>query len=240
MRAMLSIFRREFAAYTRSIVGWIVAAIAMLAMGIVFQAFSTKSSLASEMISQFFWGASGVVIIISVILSFRTIAEDRQSGAMVVLSTSPVREVSIVVGKYLAALAFLTVILVLSSYIPLLIKGQGKVTGAQIFVGYLGLWLLGAACLAIGVFASSLTREMIVAAVVAAILVAGLVLLYQLARVTDPPLRGLLAELDLWWIHFQQGFMRGVFNLKDAIYYLAVTYFFLLLAVKTLEAKRWQ
>jgi ABC-type transport system involved in multi-copper enzyme maturation permease subunit len=91
---------------------------------------------------------------------------------MVVLSTSPVREVSIVVGKYLAALAFLTVILVLSSYIPLLIKGQGKVTGAQIFVGYLGLWLLGAACLAIGVFASSLTREMVVAAVVAAILVA--------------------------------------------------------------------
>jgi hypothetical protein len=81
MRAMLSIFRREFAAYTRSIVGWIVAAIALLAMGIVFQAFSTKSSLASEMISQFFWGASGVVMIISVILSFRTIAEDRQSGS---------------------------------------------------------------------------------------------------------------------------------------------------------------
>ena len=240
MRAMFTIFRREFGAYTRSILGWVVAGVALLAMGIAFQAFGFKSALASEMLQQFFWSSSGVVMIISVILSFRVIAEERQSGSMMLLSTSPVRESAIVVGKYLATLAFLTVILVLSSYIPLLIKGQGKVTGAQIFVGYLGLWLLGATCLAIGVFASSLTREMIVAAVVAAILVAGLVLLYQLARVTDPPLRGLLAELDLWWIHFQQGFMRGVFNLKDAIYYLAVTYFFLLLAVKTLEAKRWQ
>lgn len=240
MHAMLSIFRREFAAYTRSVLGWIVAGVAMLAMGLVFQSFTSRSSLASEMISQFFYGASGVVMVISVILSFRTIAEDRQSGAMIVLSTSPVREAAIVVGKYLAALAFLTLILALSAYIPLLIKGQGKVTGAQIFVGYLGLWLLGAACLAIGVFASTLTREMVIAAVVAAIIVAAMVLLYQLTRVTDPPLRGLLAELDLWWIHFQQGFMRGVFNLKDLIYYLAVTYFFLLLAVKTLEAKRWQ
>jgi hypothetical protein len=62
-------------------------------------------------------------------------------------------------------------ILVLSAYIPLLIKGQGKITGGQIFVGYLGLFLLGGTCLAIGVFASSLTREMVIAAVVAAIIV---------------------------------------------------------------------
>jgi ABC-2 type transport system permease protein len=49
-----------------------------------------------------------------------------------------------------------------------------------------------------------------------------------------------IEQVDLWWIHFQTGFMRGIINLKDIIYYLAVTYFFLLLAVKTLEAKRWQ
>ncbi|MEZ4400137.1 MAG: ABC transporter permease [Kofleriaceae bacterium] len=240
MKAMFTIFRREFAAYTRSVMGWVVASVAMLAMGIVFQAFSSKSNLASEMMSQFFWGASGVVMIISVILSFRVIAEERQAGSIMLLSTSPVREWSIVVGKFLGALGFLTVILALSVYIPLLIKGQGKITGIQIFVGYLGLWLLGAACLAIGVFASSLTREMVIAAVVAAIVVGSLVLLFQLSKVLDPPLRMVVAELDLWWIHFQQGFMRGVFNLKDLIYYLAVVYFFLLLAVKTMEAKRWQ
>ena len=240
MRATYMIFRREFAAYLRSIMGWIVVGVALLAMGITFQAFGYKSALASEMLQQFFWSSSGVVMIISVILSFRVIAEERQSGSLMLLSTSPVREYAIVVGKFLATLAFLTMILVLSAYIPLLIKGQGKITGAQIFVGYLGLWLLGGACLAVGVFASSLTREMVIAAVVAAIIVGGMVLLYKLSLVLDPPLRAVFAELDLWWIHFQNGFMRGIFNLKDLVYYLAMIYFFLLLAVKTLEAKRWQ
>jgi len=66
------------------------------------------------------------------------------------------------------------------------------------------------------------------------------VFLFQFARVLEGNVRDVLQELDLWWIHFQNGFMRGVLNLKDVVYYLAVTYFFLLLAVKTLEAKRWQ
>jgi ABC-2 type transport system permease protein len=65
-------------------------------------------------------------------------------------------------------------------------------------------------------------------------------MLFPLAKRLDSPVRDVLEQVDLWWIHFQNGFMRGILNLKDVIYYLAVTYFFLLLAVKTLEAKRWQ
>ena len=65
-------------------------------------------------------------------------------------------------------------------------------------------------------------------------------MLFPLAKRLDSPVRDVLEQVDLWWIHFQNGFMRGILNLKDIIYYLAVTYFFLLLAVKTLEAKRWQ
>ena len=87
MRAIYMIFRREFAAYLRSIMGWIVVGVALLAMGITFQAFGYKSALASEMLQQFFWSSSGVVMIISVILSFRVIAEERQSGSLMLLST---------------------------------------------------------------------------------------------------------------------------------------------------------
>jgi len=64
--------------------------------------------------------------------------------------------------------------------------------------------------------------------------------LWQFAKGLDGTVREVFGELDLWWIHFQNGFMRGVLNLKDVVYYLGVTYFFLLLSVKTLEAKRWQ
>jgi ABC-2 type transport system permease protein len=123
---------------------------------------------------------------------------------------------------------------------PLLIKVNGKITAAQIAVGYTGLLLLGAVSLAIGMFASSLTRQQLVAAVLGAAMLTLMVMLFPLAKRVDSPLREVLAELDLWWVHFQNGFMRGILNLKDVIYYVAVTYFFLLLSVKTLEAKRWQ
>jgi ABC-2 type transport system permease protein len=89
-------------------------------------------------------------------------------------------------------------------------------------------------------FASTLARQQIVAAVIGAAVLVFMILLYQLSRKLDAPMKDILAELDLWWIHFQQGFMKGVFNLKDLVYYVAVTYFFLLLAVKSMEAKRWQ
>jgi len=241
MRATFTIFRRELGAYTRSPVGWVVAAASLFALGLFYIVYSSKTSLASEKLSQYFWVAGGTSMISALLLSFRAISEDRQNGSMILLTTSPVRETSIVAGKFLGALGFLTVILVLSLYIPLLIKGQGgKISGLQIFVGYLGVWLLGATCLAIGLFASSLTREQIIAALVGALLILlGGLGLFELSRSLDPPLRDVASEVGLW-SRYQAGFMRGIFNLKDLVYYLAMTYFFLLLSVKTLEAKRWQ
>jgi len=157
----------------------------------------------------------------------------------VLLNTSPVRDTEIVVGKFLAAFVFLAGMLLLSVYMPLLIKVNGKVNVSQIAVGYLGLFLLGAAALSIGIFASALSKGQLIAAIGGAFLLAVFVLFYQLSRVLDPPLKGIFSELDIWWEHFQGSFMNGVLNLKDVVYYVAVTYLFLLLSVKTLEAKRW-
>ena len=104
----------------------------------------------------------------------------------------------------------------------------------------IGLFLYGAVALAIGMFASALTRYQLAAALGGAFLLFAFSYLFPLARRLDPPMRDVLEQTDLWWIHFQNGFMRGVLNLKDVIFYLAMTYFFLLLGTKTLEAKRWQ
>jgi ABC-2 type transport system permease protein len=94
--------------------------------------------------------------------------------------------------------------------------------------------------IAIGLFSSSLTKYQLVAGVIAAVLLLIMVFLFQFSKQLEGAPREVFGELDMWWIHFQQGFMRGVLNLKDVVYYAAVTYFFLLLSVKTLEAKRWQ
>jgi ABC-2 type transport system permease protein len=241
MGATSIIVRRELGAYVRSPIGWVVAALALLVDGILFQSQALSGELLSAIVlERFFWSSSGVVMIAAVLLSIRLIAEERQNHSIVLLNTSPVRDTQVVLGKFFAALAFLAIIIGLSVYMPLLIKVNGKVTGAQILVGYVGLLLLGAAVLAIGLFASSLARQQLVAGVVAAAITVMMVLLYPLARRLDAPVRDVLEQLDLWWIHFQNGFMRGVLNLKDVVYYVAVTYFFLLLTVKTLEAKRWQ
>ncbi|HVK76707.1 MAG TPA: ABC transporter permease [Kofleriaceae bacterium] len=240
MNALITIFRRELSAYLRSYLGWIVASLALLAMGVMFVAFSAKTRLPGEMLAQFFMWASIVTGVAGIILSIRLISEERQTGSMVLLSTSPVRELEIVAGKFLAALAFLTLILALSSYIPLLIKSEGKISGGQILIGYVGLFLFGATSLAIGMFASSLVKQQLAAAAIGATILGLMAVLFRLSGELGDPMKFLFAELDVWWLHFERGFMRGVFNLKDVVYYVAVTYFFLLLAVKTLEAKRWQ
>jgi gliding motility-associated transport system permease protein len=241
MRATSIIYKRELGAYLRSPLSWVIAALCLLVAGILFQGFAMRGEdFSAVVLEKFFYFSTSIALIAGVALSFRLIAEERQNHAMVLLNTSPVRDSQIVVGKFLAALTFLAIIMILSIYMPLLIKVRGKVTFAQIMVGYLGLYLLGAAVLAIGTFASSLTRNILIALVVAAAITAILVLTHLLAVVTEGTMRDLFNELDLWWIHFQNGFMRGVLNLKDVVYYVAVTYFFLVLAVKTLEAKRWQ
>ncbi|MFN0246723.1 MAG: ABC transporter permease [Kofleriaceae bacterium] len=241
MRAISIIYRRELGAYLRAPSYWVIAFVALIVQGVLFQAHAMSGEQLSAMVlERFFWLSSGIAIGAGILLSFRLLAEERQTHSMILLTTSPVRDSHIVLGKFFAAQTFLAILLALSFYMPMLIKVNGKITMAQVLVGYVGLFLLGSTVLAIGIFASSLTKNMVVAALGALGITLLFCLLFPLAKRLDAPVSDVFKELDIWWVHFQQGFMRGVLNLKDIIFYLAFIYFFLLLAVKTMEAKRWQ
>ena len=242
MRAISTLYRRELSSYLRSPVGYLIAAAMLLVCGLLFQsqALGKSAKLSADVLSDFFRFCSGCTIGAAVALSIRLIAEERQQHTIVLLNTSPIRDVEIILGKFLAAFTFLSIIVLASFYMPMLIKVNGKITMAQVLIGYLGLLSLGASVLAIGMFASALTQQQLVAAAVALVLTVVMLQLYPLGVKLDEPLRGVLQELDLWHVHFGLGFMKGVFNLKDLVYYFAVTYFFLLLATKVMEAKRWQ
>ena len=243
MAATSVIYRRELSAYIRSPWSWAIMAAALVLSGILLWAYAMDlkgEQLSAIVLERFFFTTSLCVGVAAGVLSFRLIAEDRQTGALVLLNTSPVRETSIILGKYLAALTFLVLTVALTAYIPLLIKLAGKVTMMQIFVGCIGLLFFAGTVLAIGVFASALEPNQVVAAVITGAIALGMGQFYQLAGALDEPVRGVFMDLDLWMTHFQQGAGRGVIHLKDVIYYVATTYFFLLLSVKTLEAKRWQ
>lgn len=242
MRTISILFRRELAAYVRSPLGYVVTALLLLVDGVLFQTYALGSTarLSADVLRGFFMFTGLVVQVAGLALSVRLITEERQQNTIILLNTSPVRDVEIVLGKFLAALVFLTGMIVLSLYMPLLIMVNGKVTVSQLVVGYAGLLLLGASSLSIGLFASSLARQQLVAFALAGAINGLLVLLFPLAAKLDDPLKHVFQHLDLWYVHFQDGFMQGIVNLFDVVYYLAIIYFFLLLATKTLEAKRWQ
>ena len=237
------IFRREFRAYTRSPMGYIVAAVVLLLDGILFYTFAlgprAGESLSGEVLMRFFYHASGLTAVAAVALSIRLIAEERAAGTQLLLNTSPVRDWEIVLGKFLSALAFLSAITVATLYMPLLILVNGKIAFGHILIGYVGLTLLGAAVLAIGLFATALTRHQLVAAASASVITGTMFLLWPLSQRVGPPLSRVFAALAIHGRHWA-GFQSGLFHLRDVVYYVALTYFFLYAATKVMEAKRWE
>ena len=188
MRATSIIYPRELGGYLRSPLSWVIAAVLLLAQGIFFQAWALRGEqLSALVLERFFFISSFAIGVAAIVLSFRLIAEERQNHSMVLLNTSPVRDYEIIFGKFLAALTFLSIMLVLSLYMPILIKVNGKISWAQIFVGYFGLFLFGAVGLAIGIFSSALTRYQFLALIVAAFLLIVLGNIFQLASITQPP-----------------------------------------------------
>lgn len=235
------IFQREFYAYVRSPIGYIVAAVVLFVDGILFGVFlgADLELLSGWVLSRFFYFASGMTVIAAVVLSLRLIAEERQMGTHLLLDTSPVRDWEIVLGKFLAGLAFLSAINLATIYMPLLILVNGKIAIGQIAAGYAGLTLIGGAVLAIGLFGSAISRHQLVAAVVTSVITGLFFLLWNLADVVGAPLSRLFAALAIHNRHFA-GFEAGIFHLRDIVYYLALTYFFLFVATKVMEAKRWE
>ena len=236
------IFRREFNAYLRSPMGYIVAAVVLLIDGIFFflEALGSENErLSGQVLEGFFYYASGMTAVAAVALSIRLVAEERQTGTLLLLDTSPVRDWEILLGKFLSALAFLSLITLATVYMPLLILVNGKIALGHILVGYLGLTLLGGTVLAIGLFATALTQHQLVAAAVSSVITGTFFLMWPLAEWVGPPFGRFFAALTIHGRHWI-GFQAGIVHLRDLVYYLAMTYFFLLAATKVMEAKRWE
>jgi len=241
MRNVLLIVRRELAAYARTPSGYVITAATLLVMGLLFNALAVGDSprLSAQVLEIFFRNAGGLVMVAAVIFSMRLLAEERTGGTQMLLFTSPIREGEIVVGKYLAGLTFLTILILLSLYLPALIFVNGKVSFGHIGAGYLGMFFVGATTLAIGTFASSLVKTPFLAVLLSAVFVVLLELCFWVARLDDGVFATVLGYLPVYWNHFQP-FSRGLLQLSDVIYYLSVTYLSLLAATRVVQSQRWQ
>nr|WP_217441796.1 MULTISPECIES: ABC transporter permease [unclassified Myxococcus] len=235
------IARRELSGYLRTLSGYVVIAVILALNGLFFNAYALggASKRSAEVLSQFFYYSSGFTIVASVFISMRLLAEERQTGTLPLLYSSPLRDRDIVLGKFLAGLAFLSLYVLCTLYMPVLVLVNGKVSFGHVAAGYLGLLLLGSASLAVGTFGSALARNQLLAAITSAVMLVALILCWLLARITEQPLSDVFSAMSLWNQHFPP-FQSGLIHVRDVVYYLVVTYVALFAATRVLEARRWR
>jgi len=232
---------RDLRAMVRGWLAWVLIAGALLVEGLYFYAFglgAEGAKLSGDVLLRFFDGASATAIAVALVLGMRSFAAERERGTLVLLTTAPVPTRDLVLGKLLAGLVVLAALQAGSLHMPALVLVHGRVAPAHVAIGYLGVMLLGGACLAIGIFASTLARSQAVAAVVAAVIVGALLLAWMVARTAEPPWSDGLAAIALHHAH-QRPFMRGVLRLEHVVYYVGVVVTSQLAAARALHARRW-
>lgn len=234
------ILKRELAYYLRSPIGYIILAVALFLNGLLFNvwAIGTRARTSGEVLSEFFLHTGGVVMVASIFVTMRLIAEEKQNGTLVLLMTSPVKDYELVLGKYLGALAFVALLAALTFYMPLLLLINGKVSWGHIAAGYIGVLLIGSTSVALGLLSSALAPNQLVAAVSSAGIFVAFTLFWLLSRVAEPPMSDVIRYLSIFDAHYRP-FQRGLLTVKDVVFYLALTYSALLISTRVLEARRW-
>lgn len=240
MRNVTLIARRELSAYLRTMSGYVIIAVMLIIDGLFFNAFAVPGTAkkSSEVLADFFTLTSGITLTGTVFLSMRLIAEERQTGTLSLLYSSPIHDLEIVLGKFLAALSFLCLFFLATAYMPILVAVYGKVSLGHIFAGYLGLVLVGATGLAIGTFGSALSKSQVLAAVVSGMMVLTLTAAWLATKITERPLTDVVNALA-WWGHFEP-FRTGLIHLKHVSYFCLTTFVALFAATRVLEARRWR
>jgi len=171
-------------------------------------------------------------------MAMRLLADELHSGTFELLATMPVSSLQLVLGKYLALLLQLLILLVLTLLYPWSLSMLGDPDGGRIAAGYLALLLLSSAYSAVCLYASSLTRYAMVAYIIGFSMLFAMYLLSQVA-ITLPP-----ASQDwlriLMPIPSYQTMLRGMVGVENIIYFLCLTLFFLVLTCFQLERRRWR
>ena len=179
-----------------------------------------------------------ILLLLIPILTMRLVSEEDRAHTMELLSTSPVTTTTIIIGKYLAAVVLFLVLLAISTYMPLSLALIGRLDWGLLASSYLGLLLLGGAFLAIGLFASTLSENQIVAAAIGFALLLLLYILGFAQQGSSSLVQDILSSLSVS-THFGS-LAGGVIDTKDLLFFLSLAGFFLFLGVLSLESRKWR
>ena len=238
MRNVTALTQRELAANFLSPVAYIVAAVFLVAVGYLFMT-NTLVDDAEASIRPLLDSMAWLLVFAIPLLTMRVLADEFASGTIETLMTAPVTDVEVVVGKYLGVFLFYVALLVATLVHVILLFAFGANDVGVVLYGYLGMILIGSLYVSVGVFASSLTKHQLVAA----ILGMGVLSLFTLvveafAGWGGGAWRVVLSYVNI--LHQFEDFSKGIFDTKAIAFFVSGTVFFLFLAVKVLESKRWR
>lgn len=238
---LLLVARRDLAAYLSSIQGYLIIAVLVFMSGAAYNAFALGGGArySADVLRDFFMIGGIATGFAAWLMSMRALAEEKQTRTELVLLTSPIAPWEVILGKWVAVMGMVGFFILCTTHMPLMIFINGKVSLAQVAVGYLGMFLYGGTVAAVGVFASSLVRSQVLAAVISGAIVLLLVLLWLVAQIADGGFADIASYAAIWDKHFQP-FQKGLLGLNHVFYYLSVTGLFLLLATRSHERRSWQ
>jgi len=255
MKNIWAITKKEIKTYFTSPIAYVVITVFLVLVGFFFYSlilwFNSQSmqlarnpayfqqlNINQMVYSPLFHNISIILLLMLPLLTMRLFSEEKKIGTDELLYTSPISVNQIILGKYFAALAVLAIMLLLTGILSIFTFAYGNPELAPLLSGYLGLFLMGAAFIAVGIFFSSLTENQIVSA----ILTFGALLLFWILNWASYSAGGMWKDVLNYLSLFQHfdDLTRGILDTTDIVYYLSFAFFGLFLTHSVLQSRRWR
>jgi ABC-2 type transport system permease protein len=259
MRNFLAVYSKEMRSYFVSPVAYVIAGVFLFLSGYLFRNILMQFNMlclqlgqrAQQMggqmpalnlnemvVVQFFAVMDFIWLLIVPMLTMRLYAEEKKTGTIELLMTSPISSVEVLLGKFFACFSLYSIIVSLTMVYFVILEAYGSPDWGPIFSGYLGYLFLGATFISVGILASALTENQIVAV----LLSFGILLLFWLidwsASFAGPTAAKILQYMS--FIEHLEDFQRGVIDSKDVVFYLSFSFFCLFLTTRVVESRRWR
>lgn len=246
MKPLWAVIRKELITYFSSPLAYVILTAFLLINGWVFYLImnflNSPQAPPGAPLRAFFGGTLFYWILILFLvpaITMRLISEERKTGTIEFLLTTGIQDWQVILGKFGASFIFY---LFLWAFTLIYIVILAQYTALEIFPiagGYLGIFLQGALLLSAGLCASTFSKNQIVSAIWAFVLVLGLFMVGMLNYlVPNPELKDLFSYLALW--DQMEGFAKGILDSRSLVYSLSFTVFFLFLSIRILEVKKWR
>jgi ABC-2 type transport system permease protein len=252
VRNVLAIAGKELRSYFASPMGYILIGLFALLFGAFFYVYLNGFAQRSQqmamgggninvnewMIAGVLHNAAIIILFIMPMITMRTYAEEKRSGTMELLLTSPLTDVQIILGKFLGSMGLFAAMLLVTAVDIAILFRLGNPEWKPVVTGYLGLLLLGGCFLSLGLLISSLTKNQIVAGAMTFGVFLLLWIVNWFADSVGPNAREVLNYLSIT-AHLED-FTRGILDTKHIVYYLSFITFGLFLTAKSVDSERWR